>query len=83
MYAKRIFTTLAGGKKVIVNALLVDNVSSASETFYTRYNALSTRADVIIYNGHAGLGSNAAVTDGTSNTLMTASVVLMADNGGH
>jgi hypothetical protein len=50
--------TLAGGKKVIVNALLVDNVSSASETFYARYNSLSTRADVIIYNGHAGLGQN-------------------------
>jgi hypothetical protein len=44
--------------------------------------ALAGPAGAVLYNGHAGLGSNAAVTDGTSNTLMTASVVLMADNGG-
>jgi len=36
----------------------------------------------ILYNGHAGLGSNAAVTDGTSNTLMVGALVLMADMGG-
>jgi hypothetical protein len=50
--------TLAGGKKVSVTALLVDNVSSAPAAFYTRYEALSTRADLIMYNGHAGLGQN-------------------------
>jgi hypothetical protein len=44
--------------------------------------ALAGPAGAILYNGHAGLGSNAAVHDGTSNTLMIASVVLMADNGG-
>jgi hypothetical protein len=44
--------------------------------------ALAGPAGAILYNGHDGLGSNAAVHDGTSNTLMIASVVLMADNGG-
>jgi hypothetical protein len=33
-------------------------VRTAGATFDTRYEALSTRADVIIYNGHAGLGQN-------------------------
>jgi hypothetical protein len=49
---------LADGKKVNVNILLVDEVSSAPQTFYTRYEGLSTKADVIMYNGHAGLGQN-------------------------
>ncbi len=50
--------TLADGKKVVVNVLLVDNVAAAGETFYGRYEGLSTRADLIAYNGHAGLGQN-------------------------
>ena len=50
--------TLADGKKVTVNVLLVDKVSSAPESFYRRYESLSSSADVIIYNGHAGLGQN-------------------------
>ncbi|MCC6996729.1 MAG: PPC domain-containing protein [Deltaproteobacteria bacterium] len=50
--------TLPGGKKIQVNVLLVDNVSTASTTFYNRYEELSTAADVIMYNGHAGLGQN-------------------------
>jgi len=50
--------TLSGGKKIQINALLVDEIASASTAFYTRYNALSTRADLIAYNGHAGLGQN-------------------------
>ncbi len=50
--------TLADGKKITVNALLVDEVSSAGESFYTRYETLSASADVIAYNGHAGLGQN-------------------------
>jgi hypothetical protein len=36
----------------------------------------------VLYNGHAGLGANAAVTDGTSNTLQVGALVLMADMGG-
>ena len=50
--------TLPDGKKVTVNALLVDEVSSAGEAFYTRYESLSASADIIAYNGHAGLGQN-------------------------
>jgi hypothetical protein len=44
--------------------------------------AVATAA-VIIYNGHAGLGSAPAVAikDGTSNTLMVG-VITMADMGG-
>jgi hypothetical protein len=40
-------------------------------------------AAVILYNGHAGLGSSpaAAIQDGTSNTLMVG-VITMADMGG-
>lgn len=50
--------TLPGGRRVKVNALLVDDVSNAPASFYARYEGLSTRADVIAYNGHAGLGGN-------------------------
>ena len=50
--------TLANGKKVSVTALLVDNVRTAGAAFDARYEALSTRADLIAYNGHAGLGAN-------------------------
>lgn len=50
--------TLFGGRRVKVNALLVDDVSNAPDAFYARYEALSTRADLIAYNGHAGLGQN-------------------------
>ena len=52
--------TLDGGKKVHVVALLTDNVNTGLQnpTFRGRYESLSTRADFIVYNGHAGLGSN-------------------------
>lgn len=49
---------LPDGKKVQVNALLVDNVRTAGTEFNARYEELSTRADFIAYNGHAGLGQN-------------------------
>jgi hypothetical protein len=51
--------------------------------------AVAAPADAaILYNGHAGLGANAAsITDGTSNTVLFGEVrrpdvVLMADMGG-
>ncbi|HEU0035741.1 MAG TPA: PPC domain-containing protein [Kofleriaceae bacterium] len=52
--------TLPDGKSVHVVALLTDNVRTGlSQTaFRTRYETLSTRADYIVYNGHAGLGTN-------------------------
>jgi hypothetical protein len=48
----------ADGRRVRVHALLVDNVVSAGAAFDRRYGALSTEADLIAYNGHAGLGQN-------------------------
>jgi hypothetical protein len=50
--------TLPNGRIIVVTALLVDNVRTTSAAFNARYEALSTRADLIAYNGHAGLGSN-------------------------
>lgn len=50
--------TLPDGKKIEVYVLLVDNVRTAGPTFDDRYESLSTTADFIVYNGHAGLGAN-------------------------
>jgi hypothetical protein len=52
--------TLPDGKKIKVVALLTDNVNAGLQqpVFRQRYESLSTRADFITYNGHAGLGSN-------------------------
>ena len=52
--------TLADGKKIHVVALLTDNINTGLQqpAFRARYETLSTRADFIVYNGHAGLGSN-------------------------
>lgn len=52
--------TLPDGKKIKVVALLTDNVNTglSQPAFRARYEALSTRADYIVYNGHAGLGTN-------------------------
>ena len=50
--------TLPDGTTVRVVALLVDNVRTAGSVFDARYESLSTDADLIVYNGHAGLGAN-------------------------
>lgn len=52
--------TLADGKKIHVLALLTDNVDQGLQqpAFRKRYEDASTRADFIVYNGHAGLGTN-------------------------
>jgi hypothetical protein len=52
--------TLPDGKKVRVVALLTDNIriGLTQPTFRARYENLSSRADFIVYNGHAGLGTN-------------------------
>ena len=50
--------SLPDGRSVEVVALLVDNVRTAGATFNKRYEALSGDADMIAYNGHAGLGAN-------------------------
>ncbi len=46
------------GRTIEIHALLVDNVRTAGAAFDERYAALSTEADMIFYNGHAGLGDN-------------------------
>lgn len=51
-------TTLADGRTVRVVAILVDNVRTAGAAFDARYAELTPTADLIFYNGHAGLGSN-------------------------
>jgi hypothetical protein len=51
-------STLPNGKKVKLTSFLVDNVREGGAAFESRYNALSGDADVIVYNGHAGLGEN-------------------------
>jgi hypothetical protein len=51
-------STLANGKKVRLTSFLVDNVRQGGASFEARYKALSGKADVIVYNGHAGLGQN-------------------------
>lgn len=52
--------TLPDGKKIKVVAMLTDNVrvGLSEPAFRARYETLSTRADYIVYNGHAGLGVN-------------------------
>lgn len=51
---------LSNGLEVRINTFLVDNIRTTPKAFNDRYNALSTEADLIAYNGHAGLGDNVA-----------------------
>lgn len=50
--------TLADGKIVKVTALLVNSITAVPAGFNARYEGLTPTADVIMYNGHAGLGQN-------------------------
>jgi hypothetical protein len=74
--------TLPDGKKIKVNALLTDNVLNALGTsaFRTRYEGLSTRADFIVYNGHAGLGANVRAL-ARSGKWVTGQYLIMFENG--
>lgn len=49
---------LPDGRPVTITAILVDNVSKVGPAFDKRYAELVPTADLIIYNGHAGLGAN-------------------------
>jgi hypothetical protein len=51
-------TTLDDGRTVSVVALLVDEVASAPPSFDARFGEVTPGADVVIYDGHAGLGAN-------------------------
>lgn len=50
--------TLDDGRRIEVVALLIDSVGTADSTFRNRYEGLTPDADLVVYNGHAGLGSN-------------------------
>ncbi|CAN5878049.1 hypothetical protein BH11MYX4_BH11MYX4_55640 [soil metagenome] len=50
--------TLADGKVVKITALLVDAITQVPPGFDARYESLTPTADIIAYNGHAGLGQN-------------------------
>jgi len=52
--------TRSDGQMVTVVALLTDELASESAAFDARYAELSAGADLILYNGHAGLGKNVA-----------------------
>lgn len=53
-------TILVGGvpKRVNVTGLLVHAVDGAGAAFEERFGALSEKADLIVYEGHSGLGAN-------------------------
>lgn len=51
---------LGNGRSFELHVILVDSLGSAGPDFDAKYNALSTEADLIAYNGHAGLGGNVA-----------------------
>jgi len=50
--------SLFDGKTIRIDVMLVDDVKTAGAEFYATYESLTPDADLIIYNGHAGLGSN-------------------------
>lgn len=45
-------------KRVNVTAFLVQEASSAGPAFNTRYQAATEKADLVVYEGHSGLGAN-------------------------
>ncbi|MEJ7729269.1 MAG: hypothetical protein WKG00_08640 [Polyangiaceae bacterium] len=48
----------ADGRALEVTALLIDSPKLANKAFDARYAALSADADLLVYDGHAGLGAN-------------------------
>jgi hypothetical protein len=54
------FKFTRSGGPVTVNVLLVDAVTAVSAAWDKRYAELTPGADLILYNGHAGLGANVA-----------------------
>jgi hypothetical protein len=54
----RVETTLPDGKRVVINAFLIEKVTNAPSSFWDAYETLTETADYIVYNGHSGLGQN-------------------------
>ncbi len=74
--------TLPDGKKINVYALLTDNVRTglSQPAFRARYESLSSRADFITYNGHAGLGANIKALS-QAGKWVTGQYLVMFQNG--
>lgn len=49
---------LANGRSFHLTALLVDKVANAPASFDARFAELTPGADLVLYDGHAGLGAN-------------------------
>jgi len=54
------FTVQRAEGTINVNILLVEAITAVSNSWNARYSQLTPGADLIIYNGHAGLGANVA-----------------------
>jgi hypothetical protein len=54
------FQFTRGGGTVTINAFLLEAVTSTSAAWEKRYKELTPGADLILYDGHAGLGANVA-----------------------
>lgn len=52
--------SLPDGRAVVVTALLTDELRSEGAAFDKRLAELTPAADLVLYNGHAGLGTNVA-----------------------
>jgi hypothetical protein len=46
------------GHAIKITAMMTDSIASAPRSFFDKYDDLSASADLIFYNGHAGLGQN-------------------------
>jgi hypothetical protein len=55
-----VFTFPHGSGVVNLNVFLIDSVTTVSAAWDKRYAELTPGADMILYNGHAGLGANIA-----------------------
>ena len=55
------FTKTVGDRRTTVTTLLIDSPATAGAAFDARYASLSTSADLIIFNGHSGLGATFGV----------------------
>lgn len=71
---------LPDGRKVVVTAILVDSVTNMTADAEARYEALSGNADLIAYNGHAGLGQNVRAL-AQKGTWKTGQYVIVFMNG--
>jgi len=52
------FSGTVDGRQVKITALLINSPKIATAAFDARYGELTQKADLIMYNGHAGLGAN-------------------------